>query len=123
MFNYLYSVTIINRQSLNIGDTVISNNVTDALRVDLYDVALDLLKIFPTSATIRDAYEANVFSVLAGKPFDLPSGNRFGLWRSCMYLWVGSGRQGSVAKLSLCCARYVCGSDGSEHQINHQNIY
>ncbi|KAI3858668.1 hypothetical protein MKX03_027371 [Papaver bracteatum] len=96
MFSYLYSVTISKRESLEIGDTLIANIVTDALRVDLYDLALDILNRFPTSATIRDAYEETVFSVLAGKPYDFPSGNRFGLSQSCIYRWVGGGRHGPI---------------------------
>ncbi|KAI3858669.1 hypothetical protein MKX03_027372 [Papaver bracteatum] len=94
MFSYLYSVTIREIERLDIGD--IANIITDALRVDLYDVALDLLKKFPESATIRDAYEASVFSVLAGKPSAFPSGNRLGLWQSFIYRWVGGRRHGLI---------------------------
>ncbi|MCL7039648.1 hypothetical protein MKW94_019491, partial [Papaver nudicaule] len=96
IFDYLYSVTIQKRERLVIDDTVVSNIVTDALRVDLYDLALDLLNRFPTSAIVKDAYGATVFTVLAGKPSAFPSGNRFGLWKSYIYRRVGGGRHGLV---------------------------
>ncbi|MCL7029562.1 hypothetical protein MKW94_013041, partial [Papaver nudicaule] len=99
VLRYLYSVTSLGKLNYKeIGDTNVATLITAALRVDLFDVALELLIKFPKIATVKDEYEMTVFNVLAGKPSAFPSGNRFGFWHERIYRLVGNREPGPVCK-------------------------
>ncbi|XP_026387928.1 protein ACCELERATED CELL DEATH 6-like isoform X2 [Papaver somniferum] len=99
VLRYLYSQTNLgNVNYKEIGDKNVATLITAALRVDLFDVALELLRKFPKLATTKDEYEMTVFNVLAGKPSAFPSGNRFGFWRTCIYEWIDVEEPGFICK-------------------------
>ncbi|KAI3836655.1 hypothetical protein MKX03_034938 [Papaver bracteatum] len=72
--------------------------ITAALRVEIYDIALKLLKLFPTLATTQDADEKTAINVLAQKPSAFPSGNQFGFFQRCLYRRAGVGSYGRVGE-------------------------
>ncbi|KAI3968349.1 hypothetical protein MKW92_052338 [Papaver armeniacum] len=108
MLRYLYSVTPMEDIFINEHDRQIRKNelrdrdgatlITAALRVEIYDIALKLLKLFPRLASTQDNDGMTVFNVLAGKPSAFPSGNRFGFIQKCIYRIAGVGSYGLVGK-------------------------
>ncbi|KAI3958037.1 hypothetical protein MKW98_020679 [Papaver atlanticum] len=107
MLRYLYSVTPmedifveddrpIRKKELRDRDG--ATLITAALRVEIYDIALKLLKSFPRLASTQDNDGMTVFDVLAGKPSAFPSGNRFGFFQKCIYLIAGVARYRVVGK-------------------------
>ncbi|KAJ4975839.1 hypothetical protein NE237_000945 [Protea cynaroides] len=78
---YLYSVT---------EETVLTEDDRIALLIatittDLFDVALFLLKKYPSLAIARDRYGETALHVLARKPSAFASGCHFGLWQRFIY--------------------------------------
>ncbi|PIA32837.1 hypothetical protein AQUCO_04300042v1 [Aquilegia coerulea] len=55
--------------------------LTKSIISDLFDIALDLLKRYPTLATSGDYDGTNAITVLARKPSAFPSGRRNELWQ------------------------------------------
>ncbi|KAI3962738.1 hypothetical protein MKW92_032595 [Papaver armeniacum] len=99
VLRYLYSQTNLGKVNYKeIGDKNVATLITAALRVDLLDVALELLRKFPKLATTQDEYGMTVFNVLAGKPSAFPSGNRFGYWRRCIYERIDVEEPGFIWK-------------------------
>ncbi|KAI3899979.1 hypothetical protein MKW98_000879 [Papaver atlanticum] len=109
MLRYLYQETpmeqiIVDEHSTKDGASASLSNkdgatlITAAIRVDIYDVALDLLMRFPRLATTQDENGKTVFSVLAGKPSAFPSGNQFGFFQRRIYGIVGANSNGLAGK-------------------------
>ncbi|KAJ4976551.1 hypothetical protein NE237_001657 [Protea cynaroides] len=81
MLWYLYSVT---------GETVLTEDdrialLIAAITTDLFDVALFLLKKYPSLAIARDGHGETALHALARKPSAFASGRHFGLWQRFIY--------------------------------------
>ncbi|KAI3968346.1 hypothetical protein MKW92_052335 [Papaver armeniacum] len=97
MLRYLYSVTP--KLSEKLSDKDGATLITAAIRVEIYDIALDILKEFPGLVATQDDDEMTVINVLAGKPSSFPSGNQFGFLGRCIYWLAGVGTYGLVGEV------------------------
>ncbi|KAI3919178.1 hypothetical protein MKX01_018817, partial [Papaver californicum] len=56
-----------------------------AINAEMFDVALEVLELYPRLAISKDMYGYTAISVLAHKSHMFLSGSRFGFWQRCMY--------------------------------------
>ncbi|KAI3836659.1 hypothetical protein MKX03_034942 [Papaver bracteatum] len=99
MLQYLYSVTPVADTFIKeLSDSDGATLITAALRVEIYDIALKLLKLFPRLSSTQDNDGMTAFDVLAGKPSAFPSGNHFGFLQRCIYRIAGVGSYGLVGE-------------------------
>ncbi|KAI3947596.1 hypothetical protein MKW92_009755 [Papaver armeniacum] len=119
MMRYLYSETPMEKIVYNqiLGDKYGAILVTAALRVDLYDVALDLLKLLPGLATVEDNNGMTVFHVLAAKPSAFLSGHRYGYFQKHLYWSAGVCSNGPFAKALKAIVPYI--RQLSDEKVKH----
>ncbi|KAI3847954.1 hypothetical protein MKX03_017479 [Papaver bracteatum] len=99
MLRYLFYVTPMeDKFSKELSDKDGATLITAAIRVEIYDIALKLLKLFPRLATTQDDDGMTVIDVLAGKPSAFPSGIQFGIFQRGIYQIAGVGSCGLVGK-------------------------
>ncbi|KAI3882889.1 hypothetical protein MKW92_036399 [Papaver armeniacum] len=119
MMRYLYSETPMEKIVSNnpLGDKDGANLITAALRVDLYDVALDLLRRLPRLATIEDDSGMTVFHVLAGRPSAFLSGNQYGFFKKRIYESAGVGSYRLFRKALTAIVPYM--NQLSDEKVKH----
>ncbi|KAI3847506.1 hypothetical protein MKX03_029213 [Papaver bracteatum] len=84
LMRYLYSVTPKEELDPKAGKNGVVF-LTSAVAADIYDVALDVLQLYPQLATARDSDGMTIISALARKPSAFPSGNRHGFLQQFIY--------------------------------------
>ncbi|KAI3832417.1 hypothetical protein MKX03_020651 [Papaver bracteatum] len=84
MFCYLYSVTPMDEldpdESKNGASCLLG-----AINAEMFDVALEVLELYPKLAISKDRSGIPAIYLLALKSYMFPSGSRFGFWKRCMY--------------------------------------
>ncbi|MCL7026686.1 hypothetical protein MKW94_017500, partial [Papaver nudicaule] len=105
MFRYLYSVTP--KEEL---DPDKSKNgasfLNGAIKAEMFDVALEVLELYPKLAISKDMFGSAPIGVLSQNGCMFPSGSRFGFWQRCIYSCIPiDGRQrspkSSISKQSI----------------------
>ncbi|KAI3847498.1 hypothetical protein MKX03_029205 [Papaver bracteatum] len=119
MMRYLYSKTPIEKifSENTLGDKDGANLITAALRVELYDVALDLLKRLPRLATIEDNNGMTVFHVLSAKPSAFPSGHQLGFFEKRIYGSAGVSSNGLFGNALTAIVPYM--NQLSDEKVKH----
>ncbi|KAI3866734.1 hypothetical protein MKW92_023888 [Papaver armeniacum] len=84
LMRYLYSVTPKEELDPKAGKNGVIF-LTSAVEADIYDVALDVLQLYPQLATAQDSDGMTIISALARKPSAFPSGNRHGFLQQFIY--------------------------------------
>nr|DAD22616.1 TPA_asm: hypothetical protein HUJ06_024079 [Nelumbo nucifera] len=82
---FLYSVT----PDVEFNPQISNNNgailLTEAIRAEIYDVALNLLRRYPRLAITQNNLGDTVLTALSRRPSAFPSGSRHGIWRQWVY--------------------------------------
>ncbi|KAI3968433.1 hypothetical protein MKW92_012697 [Papaver armeniacum] len=84
MFCYLYSVTPMDELDPDKSKNGASF-LLGAINAEMFDVALEVLELYPKLAICKDRFGIPAIYLLAVKSYMFPSGSRFGFWQRCMY--------------------------------------
>ncbi|XP_059435298.1 uncharacterized protein LOC132168195 [Corylus avellana] len=83
---HLYFVSLENHQTLS--DIDASTALTGFILLNNFDVALDLLKRYPSSAIVPNMYKSSPLAALASKSSAFPSGNQLSFWEKWIYACI-----------------------------------